>query len=220
MFAWTYKDLKGVSLELCVHRISLMLDAWSVWNWPYCMNKNYATKLQEEIAKMLEVGIIFKVQTSEWVSLIVISLKKEANKIRMCGFLVLKCSDNKRPLSIPVIDTALEEVVGHEMYSFMDGFFGYNQINIVEEDRLKTTFVVEDGVYAYNRMPFGLCNALATFQRIILHIFNRIATSDFRAFLDDWSVFSGKETHLPILQECMDHCRRPRLALNPKKSWL
>lgn len=56
------------------------------------------------------------------------------------------------------------------MYSFMDEFSGYNQISIVEEDKLKTIFVVEDGVCAYNRMSFGLCNAPAMFQRIILHI--------------------------------------------------
>lgn len=47
------------------------------------------------------------------------------------------------------------------------GFLGYNQISIVNEYKLKTTFVVEDDVYAYNQMPFSLCNVLATFQRII-----------------------------------------------------
>ena len=76
---------------------------------------------------------------------------------------------------LPFMDSILEEVAGHEFYSFMDGFSGYNQISIAEEDRLKTTFIVEDGVYAYNRMSFGLCNAPTTFQRIILHIFNKMS---------------------------------------------
>lgn len=48
------------------------------------MNKNYAAKVNEEIEKMLEAGIIFKVETNDWVSPIVISLKKEANQIRIC----------------------------------------------------------------------------------------------------------------------------------------
>lgn len=99
----------------------------------------------------------------------------------------------------------------------MDGFFGYNQIFIAEEDKLKTTFVVEDGVYAYNRMPFGLCNAPTTFQRIILHIFDKMSVGNFKAFLDDWSIFSMEDRHLATLGECMERCRRARLALNPKK---
>lgn len=109
------------------------------------------------------------------------------------------------------------EVAGHEIYSFMDGFSRYNQISIAEEDKLKTTFVIEDGVYAYNRMPFGLCNAPATFQRIILYIFDKMSIENFKAFLDDWSVFSTEEKHLAALGECMERCRRVCLALNQKK---
>ena len=80
IFAWTYKDLKGVLLELCVHRILLIEGAIPVRKRPYQMNKNYAARVTEEIDKMLEVGIIFKVQTTEWVSLIVISLKKTQHR--------------------------------------------------------------------------------------------------------------------------------------------
>ena len=128
------------------------------------MNRNYAEWVGEEITKMLDAGIIFKVQTSEWVSPIVISLKKDGTQIRICiDFRSLNAVTIKDPFPIPFIDSILEEVVGHEMYSFMDEFSGYNQFSIAEEDKLKTTFVVEDGVYAYNRMPFRLCNAPATF---------------------------------------------------------
>lgn len=164
VFAWTYKDLKGVPPELCVHRIPLMEGARPVRKRPYRMNKNYAAKVQEEIEKMLDAGIIFRVQTSEWVSPIVISLKKEGNKICICvDFRSLNAVTIKDPFPIPFTDSILEEVAGHEIYSFMDGFSGYNQISIAEEDKLKTTFIVEDGAFAYNRMPFGLCNAPATF---------------------------------------------------------
>ena len=99
----------------------------------------------------------------------------------------------------------------------MDDFSGYNQISIAEEDKLKTTFVIEDKVYAYNQMPFGLCNAPATFQRIILHIFDQMSVGNFKAFLDDWSVFSTEDKHLAALGECMERCRCACLSLNPKK---
>ena len=77
VFAWTYKDLKGVLPELCVHRIPLIEGEVPIWKQHYRMNKNYAAWVTEEINRMLEARIIFKVQTSEWVSPIVISLKED-----------------------------------------------------------------------------------------------------------------------------------------------
>lgn len=204
VFAWTYRDVKGVPPEPYVHWISLVPRARPLWKQLYRMNKNYATKVEEEIKKMLEARIIFKVQTSEWVSPIVISLKDD-NQIWICvDFRCLNEATIKDPSPIPCTNNILEEVVDHEIYSFMDGFSRYNQISIVEEDKLKTTFVVEDGVYAYKRMSFGLHNAPTTFQRIILHIFEGMSVGNFKAFLDDWSIYSGKEHHLRIIGECMD----------------
>ena len=172
---------------------------------PYRMNKNYAARVNEEIQRMLEAGIIFKVQTSEWVSPIVILMKKDGIQIWICvDFRCLNAVTIKDPSPISFTDMILEEVTGHEMYSFMDGFSGYNQIFIAEEDKLKTTFVVEDGVYAYNQTPFELCNTPATLQGIILHIFDKMSVGNFRTFLDDWSIFSGQDNHLKALQECME----------------
>lgn len=62
------------------------------------MNKNYVAKVNEEIEKMLEAGIIFKVETNDWVSPIVISLKKEANHIWMCGLSMPECCDYQGPV--------------------------------------------------------------------------------------------------------------------------
>ena len=76
---------------------------------------------------------------------------------------------------------------------------------------------MEDGVYAYNRVSLGLCNALVTFQRMILHIFDKMSVKSFKAFLDDWSIFSIEDKHITALGECMEKCRQERLALNPKK---
>ncbi len=64
---------------------------------------------------------------------------------------------------LPFLDSILDYVVRHEMYSFMDGYSGYNQVKRMEEDKDKMTFILEWGTYAYNIMPFGLCNAFVTF---------------------------------------------------------
>ncbi|GJS02696.1 reverse transcriptase domain-containing protein [Tanacetum coccineum] len=65
----------------------------------------------------------------------------------------------------------LERLAGHEYYYFLDGFSGYSQIPIALEDQEKTTFTYPYETFAYKRMPFGLCNASATFQRCMTAIF-------------------------------------------------
>jgi hypothetical protein len=60
------------------------------------------------------------------------------------------------PFPLPFLDLVLDSVAGHEMYSFMGDYNGYNQVKMIEEDKEKTTFVSKWGVYAYNAMPFGL----------------------------------------------------------------
>ncbi|KAI5349377.1 hypothetical protein L3X38_002264 [Prunus dulcis] len=66
----------------------------------------------------------------------------------------------------------LEYFSSHAHYCFLDGYSGYNQIFIAPKDQEKTTFTCSFGTFAYRRMPFGLCNALATFHRFMMAIFS------------------------------------------------
>ena len=65
------------------------------------------------------------------------------------------------------MEKILQQVSGSEMFSLLDGFSGYNQVLVSQADQLKTTFRTPWGTYAYRKMPFGLINAGATFQRVM-----------------------------------------------------
>ncbi|RVX17150.1 Retrovirus-related Pol polyprotein from transposon 17.6 [Vitis vinifera] len=83
------------------------------------------------------------------------------------------------------------EVSGHPFYCFLDGYSGYFQIEIDVEDQEKTTFTCPFGTYAYRRMPFGLCNAPATFQRCMLSIFSDMVERIMEVFMDDITIYGG-----------------------------
>jgi len=70
----------------------------------------------------------------------------------------------------------------------LDGYSGYNQISIPLEDQEKTTFTCPYGTFTLKKMPFGLCNALATFQRCMLFIFAVMVEESMEVFMDDFSV--------------------------------
>ncbi|KAH9291368.1 hypothetical protein KI387_043443, partial [Taxus chinensis] len=78
------------------------------------------------------------------------------------------------------------------MLSMLDGFSGYNQIEVSPEDQFKTAFTTPWGTFAYSRMPFGLTNAGATFQRAMDFAFKGMMGKVIVVYLDDLTVFSKR----------------------------
>ncbi|GKB45596.1 reverse transcriptase domain-containing protein [Tanacetum coccineum] len=94
---------------------------------------------------------------------------------RMCiDYRKMNNATRKDHFPLPFIDQMLERLTGHEYQCFLDGFSGYFQISIALEDQEKTMFTCPYRTFAYKRMPFGLCNAPATFQRCMMTIFHEL----------------------------------------------
>ena len=110
-------------------------------------------------------------------------------------------------------------VSGLELFSLLDGFSGYNQVLVAEQDRLKTTFCTKWGTFSYRRIPFGLINGRATFQRAMDISLCGLIGHCVVVYLDDVKIFSKKrEDHIFNLKRIFDHCRKYGISLNPKKS--
>ena len=112
----------------------------------------------------------------------------------------------------------LERVAGHEFYCFLDGYSGYNQIEIALEDQEKTTFTCSFGTFSFRKIPFGLCNALETFQRCMMGIFSDMIEIIFEIFMDDFLVFGDSyEGWLENLCKVLERCQEKNLMLNWEK---
>ena len=168
--------------------------------------------VQAEVLKLLQVGIIYPISDSPWVSPtqvmskksgIIVMKKDKREEVstrltsgwRVCiDYRKLNVVTRKDHFLLPFIDQVLKRVSGHPFYCFLDGYSGYFQIEIAVEDQENTTFTCPFGTYAYRRMPFGLCNALATFQRCMLSIFSDMVERIIEVFMNDITIY-GSEFH-------------------------
>ena len=138
---------------------------------------------------------------------------------RVCiDYRKLNSATRKDHFPLPFIDQMLERIAGHAFYCFLDGYSGYNQIAIAPEDQEKTTFTCPYGTFAYRRMPFGLCNAPATFQRCMMAIFSYLVEEIMDVFMDDFSIYGGSfEGCLENLEQVLTRCEETNLVLNWEK---
>ncbi|KAD3066715.1 hypothetical protein E3N88_34595 [Mikania micrantha] len=159
-----------------------------------------------EVLKAHKQAIAWKlmdIKDSAWVSPVQVVPKKEGMKV----------VTNEKNELIPT-----RTVTGQQFYCFLDGFSGYFQIPISAEDQEKTTFTCPYGTFAYRRMPFGLCNALATFQRCMVAIFHDMIEDSMEVFMDDFSVFGSSFDHcLRNMDRMLARCVETNLMLNWEK---
>ena len=132
----------------------------------------------------------------------------------------LNISTRKDHFPLPFMDQMIERLAGKSFYCFLDGYSGYNQIVINPKDQEKTTFTCLFGTYAYRIMPFGLCNAPATFQRCMMSIFSDYVERIIEVFMDDFTVYGDYfDKCLENLSLILKRCIETNLVLNYEKCY-
>ncbi len=141
IFAWSYQDMPDLDTDIVVHQIPLKLECKPVRQMLRRMKSEILLKIKEEVEKQLRAEFLSTVTYLDWVANIVPVPKKDG-KVRMCmDYRNLNRASPKDNFPLPHIDTLIDNTTTNVMFLFMDGFSGYNQIKMVDEDKSKTIFV-------------------------------------------------------------------------------
>nr|XP_009595482.2 uncharacterized protein LOC104091772 [Nicotiana tomentosiformis] len=233
---WTIADIPGIPVGICEHKIQLEQGTKPCVENQRRLNPSMQEVVKKEIIKWLDGGVVYPVADSSWVSPVQCVPKKRGMTViqnkkneliptrtvtgwRVCmNYRKLNSATCKDHFPMPFINQMLDRLVRRSFYCFLDGYSGYNQINIALEDQEKTTFTCPYGTFAFSRMPFGLCNAPATFQRCMMSIFSDMVEYFLEVFMDDFSVVGDSFEHcLDNLRQVLKRCEEANLVLNWEK---
>src|SRR3984957_16312710 len=173
--------------------------------------------IKNEIEDMLEQGLI-KPSTSPW-SFPVVVVRKKNSKFRFCvNYKPLNDITKKDTYPLPRIDEILDSLHQAQWFTTLDLASGYWQIRVKAEDQEKTAFTTKFGIFEFKVMPFGLCNAPATFQRTMDQILQGIKEEFVLVYLDNVIIYSKTfKEHLQHLTKVLDRIRNANLSLKAEK---
>ena len=176
--------------------------------------------IDKHLQDMLSQGVI-EPATSPYASNIVLAKKKDGT-LRCCiDFRQLNELTQKDAYPLPRVDSALDAMSGSKWFSTFDLRSGFHQVSVHPEDRDKTAFITRRGMFRFKTMPFGLCNAVATFQRLMDLVLTGLNLEICLVYLDDIIIFSATpEEHLERLERVLQRLRSANLKLKPNKCCL
>ena len=177
----------------------------------------FASEEKAHLDKMLNAGVIRPSQ-SEWASAPVL-IRKRDGSVRWCvDYREVNKITDKDLFPLPLVEDCLDTLAGNVYFSKVDANSAYWQVRIEEEDIKKTAFITKYGLFEFSRMPFGLCNAPATYCRVMNLVLRGLNWDTVLAFLDDILVLGKSfDDHLQNLRQVFTRLRDFGLRLKPKK---
>uniref|UniRef100_A0A3B3H9D6 Gypsy retrotransposon integrase-like protein 1 n=1 Tax=Oryzias latipes TaxID=8090 RepID=A0A3B3H9D6_ORYLA len=174
-------------------------------------------EVKAHITQLLQQGIISE-SSSPYSSPLVIVHKKDGS-LRLCvDYRQLNANTRKDAFPLPRIDESLDALHGAKWFSTLDLASGYHQVGMAEKDRCKTAFCTPFGLFEFTRMPFGLCNAPGTFQRLMERLFGDQRYQSLLLYLDDIIIFSSSfEQHLERLDLVFSRLKQYNLKVRLQK---
>ena len=177
-------------------------------------------EVRQMLDQMLQQGVIEPAQ-GPWSSPIVLVKKKDGSTRFCVDFRKLNDLTRKDAQPLPRIDDTLDALSGACWFSTLDLASGYWQVEVDPSDREKTAFVTPFGMHQFRVMPFGLCNAPGTFQRLMELILTGLHWTTCLVYLDDIIIYSRTvEEHLQRLKEVLERLKGAGLKLKPSKCHL
>ncbi|GJQ93885.1 reverse transcriptase domain-containing protein [Tanacetum coccineum] len=218
IFAWQPSDMTGVPRSIVEHRLNIREGYPPVRQKKRGQAPERTKAIQVEVQKLVATGIMREVYYHDWLSNPVM-VKKHDGSWRMCvDFTDLNkaCPQDCYPLL--EIDWKIESLCGYPFKCFLDAYKGYHQIQMAESDEERTAFHTSQGVYCYTKMPFGLKNAGATYQRLVDKAFENQVGRNMEVYVDDLVIKSHTEAEmLRDIEETFRTLRKINMKLNPKK---
>ena len=176
---------------------------------------------RDEVKKLVQEMLaknIIQPSTSPWASPVVIVRKKDGSARFCVDYRKLNNITRKDAFPLPRIDETLDTLSGAQWFSTLDLVSGYWQVEVAENDRAKTAFTTHEGLFEFRVMPFGLCNAPATFQRLMSLVLAGVEWSQCLVYLDDIIVLGRSfDEHLENLGIVLQKLKDANLRLKPAK---
>ena len=218
VFAWSAYEALGVDPEFICHRLNVNPKSTSRKQLPRRLSNKHVEAVKDKVCKLKQAGAIKEVFYLEWLANTMV-VKKKLGKWRVCvDFTYLNKACPKDPFPIPRIDQLVNATYGHSRMSFLDTFQGYHQIALAGENQEKKVFISPDANYHYTVMPFGLKNAGATYQRMMMRMFRDKIGHTVEVYINDMVVKSKQEVrHVEDLRGVFKVLQKHRLRLNAKK---
>ncbi|GJR91245.1 reverse transcriptase domain-containing protein, partial [Tanacetum coccineum] len=218
VFAWKPANMTGIPRNIAEHQLNVREGCPPVRQKERSQAPDRNQAIQEEVEKLVDAGIMKEVHYHNWLSNPVM-VKKYDGSWRMCvDFKDLNKACPKDGYPLPKIDWKVESLCGFPFKCFLDGYKGYHQIKMAKEDEEKNTFITSQGIFCYSKMPFGLRNVGATYQRLVDKAFHKQIGMNLEVYVDDLVVKSRTEDEIiRDIEETFKTLREINMKLHPKK---